>query len=78
MNGAYGMESKPNSEHESRPAGADVEVTPEMIAAGLETFFDQGAGYGQYCDAEEVVVSIFRVMQGAAAGSGSSRFPPDE
>ena len=57
------MESKANSEHESRPAGADVEVTPEMIEAGLEelSYFNPSEDPPEAWS--ECVASIYRAME---------------
>ncbi len=59
MNGANGMKCKPNSELESRPAGAEIEVTPEMIEAGIGILLRY---HREYSDEADVVREIFLRM----------------
>ena len=53
------MKCKPNSELESRPAGAEIEATPEMIEAGAKVIcsvtFDLG-------DQEFWAEKVYRAM----------------
>ena len=57
------MKCKPNAELESRPAGAEIEVTPEMIEAGVGAFCAYDC---RFEGPEHVVVEIFEAMQAAS------------
>ena len=60
------MKGKPNPELESRPAGAEIEVTPEMIEAGVNLLLDFNV---ETCDPYRVVREILTLAPRALPGS---------